>query len=170
MTNGISFAQGVSEVLPSAVSQGGTGLTAVGTNQVLVGNSGTFNAANDSYRLVAYATAVSLAASGDQLMTMSNAANLGSYIVRRVTWCQPTVSIGLSTVLATVRTAAAGGGSAITGSLVVTGLTASTAYLDQSVTLASAVTTASQLYINCTLASSGAGSSQLFVYADLLGV
>ncbi len=52
----------------------------------------------------------------------------------------------------------------------VTGLSATTGFLDQAVTLASAVTTSSQLYVNCTTAAATAPSSQLFVYADCLGV
>ncbi len=180
MANGISFAQGVTEAFPAfsqvtgaaSPSQGGTGLTSVGTNQVLVGTSaGAFAASVMGTRMIAYATALSLTASGDQTLTMSNAANLGSYIVRRVTWGLP-VSAALATVVvvALLRTASSGAGSALTGALVVTGLSATTGFLDQAVTLASAVTTSSQLYVNCTTAAATAPSSQLFVYADCLGV
>ncbi len=112
-----------------SVANGGTGLAAVGTDQVPVGTSGgAYVASVMGTRVIAYATALSLTASGDTLLTMSNAANLSSYIVRRVTWGLPLTS-ALATVIivATVRTASAGGGSAITGGLVVTGLSATTA-------------------------------------------
>lgn len=180
----ISFTPGVSEVVgtasqlsgaladPATATQGGTGLTSIGSNQIPVGNSaGAYVASVGGTRLVAYATNLSLTASGDVVLSMSNAANLGSYIVRRVTWGLP-ISSALATVVvvAAIRTASGGGGAAVTGSLVVTGLSATTAYLDQAVALASAVTTASQLYVNVTTAAATAPSSQIFVYADALGV
>lgn len=154
------------------VSQGGTGVAAIGLNQMLEGTpAGAFIAANVGDRMIAYATNLDLTASGDKLFTMSNNANLGSYIVRRVTWGMP-VSAALATVIvaATVRTASGGGGSAITGALVVTGLSATTAFLDQVVTLASGVTTSTQLYVNVTVAAGTAPSSQMFVYGSPLGV
>lgn len=180
MAGGISFAQGVTELLPAMsqitgtlpASQGDTGLTTIGANQIAVGNSaGAFVATNIPDRIIAYATALSLTASGDQVLTMSNAANLGSYIIRRVTYGLPNSS-ALATVIvvATLRTASGGGGLAITGSLVVTGLSATTAYLDQAVTLASAISTSSQLYVQVTTAAGTAPPSQIYVIGDVLGV
>lgn len=153
-------------------SQGGTGLSSIGANQFSLGNSsGTFVGSVAGERLLAYATALVMSASGDDVMTMSNAANLGQYIVRRVTWGLP-VSAALATVIvvATLRTASNGGGSAITGNLAVTGLSSTTSYLDQVVTLASAVVTSSQLYVNVTTAAATAPLSQMFVWGQALGV
>lgn len=197
----VTFTQGVSEVIGTAsqlsgavsdpvtatqvtsvtstqitgqmtASQGGTALTTIGTNQVPMGNSaGAFAGGTLGERLLSYATNLVLTASGDVLLTMSNAANLGSYIVRRVSWGLPvTAALATVVVVATVRTASNGGGSAITGSLVVTGLSATTAYLDQTVTLASAVTTSTQLFVNVTTAAATAPSSQIFIYGASLGV
>jgi hypothetical protein len=154
------------------VANGGTGLTTIGANQTLIGTSGgLFNAGDVPTRLIAYSTALALTASGDQLLTMNNSVNLGNYIVRRVTWGLPLTS-ALATVItvATLRTAINGGGSAITGALVVTGLSATTAFLDQVVTLASGISTSTQLVVQVTTLASTAPNSQIFVYADLLGV
>lgn len=180
MSGGVSFAQGVTELLPTMsqitgtlpASQGGTGLTSIGANQIAVGNSGGgYSAANIPDRIIAYSTGLVLTASGDIALTMNNSSNLGNYIVRRVTFGLPQTS-ALATVIivATVRTASGGGGSAVTGALVVTGLSASTAYLDQAVTLASAISTSSQLYVNITTAAGTAPNSQIFVIGDVLGV
>lgn len=180
MAGGISFAQGITETFPTMsqisgtlpANQGGSGLTTIGTNQVAVGNVGaSFTAAVIPDRMIAYATALSLTASGDVALTMSNAANLGSYIIRRVTYGLPNSS-ALATIIAvaTLRTAANGGGLAVTGALVVTGLSATTAYLDQAVTLASAISTSSQLYVQVTTAAGTAPPSQIYVIGDVLGV
>lgn len=180
MGNGISFAQGVTETLPTMsqisgtlpATQGGTGLTSIGANQIAVGTAaGGFVAANIPDRIIAYATALALTASGDQTLTMSNAANVGSYIIRRVTWGIPlTSALATVVVVATLRTASGGAGSAITGALVVTGLSASTAFLDQAVTLASSISTSSQLYVQVTTAAGTAPTSSLYVFGDVLGV
>lgn len=188
MANGTSIAQGITELLPSATqltgqtatqitgqitaSQGGNGLSSLAAGYTFMGNgTTTLTAVPYSSRLIAYATAMALTASGDVLLTMSNAANLGSYVVRRVTFGLPnTAALATVVVVATLRTASNSGGTAITGALVVTGLSATTAFLDQTVTLASAVTTASQLFVNVTTAAGTAPSSMLFVYADGLGV
>lgn len=180
----LSFTPGISQVTgtasqlsgavvdPATATQGGTGLTSLAANYVAIGNGNTpATAVPLSSRLIGYATALSLTASGDVALTMTNAALLGSYIVRRVTWGLPnTAALATVIVVATVRTASGGGGSAITGGLVVTGLSATTAYLDQAVTLASAVATSSQLWVNITTAAGTAPPSQLFIYADTLGV
>lgn len=154
------------------VAQGGTGVATIGLNQMLEGNAASaFVPANVGDRLIAFATNLDLTATGDKLFSMSNSANLGSYIVRRITWGLPvTAALATVVVAATVRTASGGGGSAVTGALVVTGLSATTAFLDQAVTLASAVTTSTQLYVNVTVAAGTAPSSQMFVYGSPLGV
>lgn len=183
MAGNISVAGGVSEVIPSAAqmgavtdpasaTQGGTGITSIGVNQVPMGTAaGAYVGTNIGSRLIGYASSLALTASGDIALTMSNAANLGSYIVRRVMWGAP-VSSALATciLVATVRTASGGGGSAITGALVVTGLSATTAFLDQAVTLASGITTSTQLYVNVTTAAGTAPASGIYVYGDTLGV
>lgn len=153
-------------------SQGGTGLSSIGVNQVAIGTAaGAYVGTVQGDKLIAYATNLVMTASGDDVLTMSNAANLGSYIIRRITWGLPiTAALATVIVVATVRTASGGGGSAITGNLVVTGLSATTAYLDQVVTLASAVVTASQLFVNVTTAAATAPSSSLFVWGHSLGV
>lgn len=152
-------------------SQGGTGLSSLTAGYVPVGNgTTTLASAPFSSRLIAYATALPLTASGDVVLTMSNAGTLGSYCVRRVTFGLPNAAaLATVVVVATLRTAAGGAGSAITGALVVTGLSATTAFLDQAVTLASSVTTSTQLYVNVTTAAGTAPPSQLYVYADILG-
>lgn len=180
----VTFTPGISDVVgtasqlsgaladPASATQGGTGLTSMPAGYVAMGNGSTpMTGVPYSSRLIAYATALSFTASGDVALTMSGAAFLGSYIVRRVTWGLP-ISSALATAIiaATVRTASGGGGAAITGALVVTGLSATTAFLDQAVTLASAVTTSSQLWVNTTVAAGTAPNSQMFVYADSLGV
>lgn len=189
----ISFIPGVSEVVGTAsqlsgalsdpitatqvtgafaVSQGGTGLTSISVGQVSIGTAtGGYVGTNISGKYIGYATALTLTATGDQVLTMSAASNLNSYIVRRVTWGMPiTGALATCVVVAVLRTASGGGGSAITGSLVLTGLSATTSYLDQAVTLASAVVTATQLFVNVTTAAATAPTSQLFVYGDSLGV
>lgn len=180
----VTFTPGVSQVVgtasqlsgaladPATATQGGTGITSIGTNQVAMGNAaGAYVASNLGSRLIAYASSLAMTASGDVALTMSNAANLGSYIVRRVTWGAPVSSLlATCVVVATVRTASSGGGSGITGALVVTGLSATTAFLDQAVTLASGIASASQIYVNVTTAAATAPASGLYVYADQLGV
>lgn len=152
-------------------SQGGTGLTSMAAGYVAMGNGATpMTAVPYSSRLIAYATALALTASGDVALTMVNAASLGSYAVRRVTYGIPNTSaLATVVIVATLRTASNGGGSAITGALVVTGLSATTAFLDQAVTLASAVTTATILFVNVTAAAGTAPPSQIWVYGDTLG-
>lgn len=153
-------------------SQGGSGLSSIGVNQAPVGTSaGIFAASLVGERLIAYATNLVMTASGDDVLTMSNAANLGQYIIRRITWGFPiTSALATVVVIATVRTASGGGGSAVTGNLVVTGLSATTSYLDQTITLASAAVSSTQLYVNVTTAAATAPSSQLFVFGHCLGV
>lgn len=179
----LSFTPGISQVVgtasqlsgaladPASATQGGTGLTSMAAGYVAMGNGSTpMTAVPYSNRLIAYATAMPLTASGDVTLTMSNAAALGSYVVRRVTFGMPNTSaLATVVVVATLRTASGGGGSAITGALVVTGLSATTAFLDQAVTLASAVTTATILYVNVTTAAGTAPASQIWVYGDTLG-
>lgn len=188
----LSFTPGISEVIGTAsqlsgalsdpvtatqvsgtltASQGGTGLSSVPNGYVLVGNgTTTLTSVPYSNRLIAYATALALTASGDVALTMSNAGALGSYAVRRVTYGMGSAAT-LATILAValVRTASGGTGSAITGALVFTGLSATTAYLDQVVTLASAVATSTALYVNVTTAAATAPASQIYIYADSLG-
>lgn len=180
----VTFTPGVSDVVgtasqlsgaladPATATQGGTGITAVTANQVPVGTAaGTYVAALAGERMIAYSTNLVLTASGDVLMSMSNPANLGSYIVRRVTWGAPvTAALATVIVVALLRSASGGGGSALTGALVVTGLSATNGYLDQAVTLASTMITSSQLYVNITTPAATAPSSQLFVWATPLGV
>lgn len=188
MSNSLTVVSGLSAVVPSATSlgnvtstqvtgqltasQGGTGLSSIGTNQVPVGTAGgAFAGAVQGDRLIAYSTGLVMSASGDDVLTMSNAGNLGQYIVRRITWGLPvTAALATVVIVATVRTASGGGGSAITGGLVVTGLSATTAFLDQTVTLASAVVSASQLYVNVTTAAATAPLSSIFVWGHCLGV
>lgn len=188
MSNSLTVVSGLTAVIPSATSlgnitstqitgaitasNGGTARTAVNAGYVLL-SDGTTTLAQVPYssRLIAYSTAVSFLASGDQLLTMTSAGTMGAYCIRRVTWGLP-VSGALATTLgvALLRTGPTGGGSAITGALVMTGLSATTAFLDQAVTLASAVTTSTQLYINVTTTATTAPASSLFVYADSFGV
>lgn len=153
-------------------SQGGTGLTAVAVNQFPVGTSaGAYALSVVGDRLIAYSTALVMSASGDDVLTMSNAANLGQYIIRRITWGFPiTAALATVVVVATVRTASGGGGSAVTGALVVTGLSATNAFLDQTVTLASAAVTSAQLYVQVTTAAATAPLSQLFIWGQCVGV
>lgn len=175
------FVSGVSAVQPSIaassaltgtvpVGNGGTGLTSVALNRQPIGNAaGAYVTAIPDTQLIAYATALSVTASGDQLLTMVNNANLGNYIVRRVTCALPlSTSLASSVVIAVLRTASGGGGAALTGNLVFTGLTTTT-FLDQAVLLASGVSTATQLFVQ-TLTAAVASNSQLFVYADVIGV
>lgn len=180
----LSFTPGVSQVVgtasqlsgavvdPATATQGGTGLTSVAAGYIPMGNGSTpMTSVPYSSRLIAYATALSLTASGDVALTMSGAASLGSYAIRRVTLGMPNAgTFATAVVVATLRTASGGGGSAITGALVVTGLSATTAFLDQTVTLASGVSTASQLYVNVTTGAGGTPVSQIFVYADSMSV
>lgn len=153
-------------------SQGGTALSSIGTNQLALGNSaGVFAATVMGERLLAYSTNLVMTASGDDVLTMSNAAGLGQYIIRRVTWGWPiTAALATVVVVATLRTASGGGGSAVTGALVVTGLSATTSYLDQTVTLASSAITASSLFVNVTTAAATAPSSMLFVWGQSVSV
>lgn len=180
----LSFTPGISDVVgtasqlsgaladPATATQGGTGITSVGLNQYPVGTgAGPYAMSVTGERIVAYATALSITASGDFTMTMSNNANLGQYVVRRITWGMPvTAALATVIVVATVRTASGGGGSAVTGALVVTGLSATNSFLDQAVTLASATVTSTQLYVNITTAAGTAPSSQMFIWAQCLGV
>lgn len=179
----LSFTPGISQVVgtasqlsgavadPVTATQGGTGLTSMAAGYIAMGNGSTpMTAVPYSNRLIAYATAMPMTASGDVVLTMANAASLGSYAIRRVTWSAPSSGLlATCVIVATLRTASGGGGSAITGALVVTGLSATTAFLDQVVTLASAVTTSSQLYMNITTAAATAPASQVWIYADTLG-
>ena len=153
-------------------SQGGTGLTSVGLNLFAVGTAaGAYALSGAGDRLIAYSTDLVMTATGDDVLTMSNAVNLGQYIIRRITWGFPvTAALATVVVVATMRTASGGAGSAITGSLIVTGLSATTAFLDQAVTLASAAVTSSQLYVNVTTAAATAPSSSIFVWGQTVGV
>ena len=153
-------------------SQGGSGLSSIGLNQFMLGNSsGAFVQTSVGERLIAYSTALVMTATGDDILTMSNAAGLGQYIVRRVTWGFPvTAALATVVIVAALRTASAGGGSAITGSFVVTGLTATNSYLDQAVTLASSAITSTQLYVSVTTAAATAPLSSLYIWGQQVGV
>ena len=153
-------------------SQGGNGLTSVGLNQIPVGTAaGAYALSGVGDRLIAYSTDLVMTATGDDVLTMSNAVNLGQYIIRRITWGFPvTAALATVVVVATMRTASGGAGSAITGSLIVTGLSATTAFLDQAVTLASAAVTSTQLYVNVSTAAATAPSSSIFVWGHTVGV
>ncbi len=183
MPAGVSIAAGVTEYFPSATqlgnitstqvagaitaSNGGTGLTAVSSGYVVLGNGSTTLAQSfHSNRLIAYTSGVSLAASGDQLMTMTS--TNASCIVRRVTIANDVNALATVVAVATVRTASGGGGSAITGTLVFTGLTATNTYLDQTVTLASTTVNSSQFYIQITTAFAGVGTLPLYIWGDYL--
>ena len=149
-------------------SQGGTGLTSLTNGYVIVGNgTTTLGSAFHSNRLIAYGTAILFTATGDQALTMSLSSGV-SYIPRRVTLANPIGSLATTTPTALLRTASEGGGSAVTGAFVVTGISATTTYLDQAVTLASTTVSSSQLWINVTTATAAAAAAQVWVFGDLL--
>lgn len=177
MAGGISIAVGVSEIVPTVsqltgtltASAGGTGLTSLAAGYVPVGNgTTTLTAVPFGQRLIAYSSGVLLTTSGDQLLTM--AATSGQVIPRRVTIANPAVSIATIIAVCTVRTATGGGGSALTGSVVFTGLSATTAFLDQTVLLASGTFSAtSNICVQVTTAIGLASQTlPVTVYGDIV--
>ncbi len=174
MSAGVSIAAGVSEVFPSATqlggtltaSGGGTGLSSIAAGFIPVGNGTTIlTSVPYGQKLLAYSTSLTFAASGDQVLTMT--ATTGTYIIRRVTLGPNINALATVIIVGALRTASGGGGSAVTGAFVVTGLTSTTAFLDQAVTLASGVVTNPNLYVNITTAGA-ASSTYLSVYGDLV--
>ena len=149
-------------------SQGGTGLSSLTNGYVIVGNgSTTLGSGFHSNRLIAYGTSVSFNATGDTALSMNLSSGF-SYIARRVTLANPIGSLATTSPTALLYTASAGGGSAVTGAFVVTGLSATTTYLDQAVTLASTTISSSQLWVNVSTATTAAAAAQLWVFGDLL--
>lgn len=174
----LSFVPGLSQVVgtasqlsgavvdPATATQGGTGLTSLAAGFIAMGSGGTpATAIPYGQRLIAYASALSFAASGDQTLTMTS--TTGTYIIRRVTLGPNINALATVVLVGLLRTASGGAGSAITGAFVVTGLSATTAYLDQAITLASAVVPNPQLYVNITTAAANS-STAIAVYGDLV--
>lgn len=176
----LTFTPGVSNVVgtasqlsgaivdPATASQGGTGLTSLTTGYYMIGNGTvTLTAVPSPNRLIAYSSGVLLTTSGDQLLTMT--ATAGTFIPRRITLSSPNTTLATIIAVATLRTATGGGGAALTGSLVFTGL-ATTAYLDQAITLASAVFSAtSNLCVQITTAIGlSSQTCPVQVYADMV--
>lgn len=173
------------------VANGGTQLTTITAGQVLVGNSGNtftattltasqnmtassvsgavvFTAPLQGEKIIGYATAATFTATGDTLLTM-NPSLTNSYIIRRVTLANPTSTSILTAASGSLRTASAGGGTAIVTAFVLTGLTATNGFLDQTIASASTTFTAQQLFFNVTTATATADTFQLFCFGEALG-
>ena len=163
------FISGVSAVAPTFTAIGT--LTASQNMTASTNAAGTvvsFAAPLQGEKMLAYSTAIVLTASGDILLQM-NANLTGGYIVRRTTMATPTATTALVSPVARVATASNGGGTAIVTAVTVSGMTATTAWLDQTIATASTVLTAAQLFFTITTATSTVNSYSIYVFGEALG-
>lgn len=184
MSNSLTVVSGISAIIPSATalgnitatqitgtitaSNGGNGQSSLAAGYTFIGNGTTaLTPCFYSNRLIAYSSGLSMTATGDQIPTMTSTNT--NFIVRRVTIANCVNPIATAIAVAALRSASGGGGSAITGALVFTGLSATTAFLDQAVTLASATVQTTQLYVQVTTAIASATQTlPLQVWGDYL--
>lgn len=163
------FISGVSGVAPSFSAIGTlTASQNMTASQNAAGTVISFAAPLQGEKIIAYSTGATFGATGDTLLTM-NANLTNGYIVRRVTLANPTATAILVAASGSLRTASAGGGVAVVTPLLVTGLTATNSFLDQTLALASTTLTAAQLFFNVTVATGTSGVYQLFVWGESFG-
>ena len=111
-------------------------------------------------------TAVSINALNTDVTTFTGLP--AKYIVRRITVFDASANLGASAAEIAVFTAAAGGGTAVVASAVLTGLTAATKFSDRTIATSADYLTAATLYVRNTVAHGSAATVSIILeYEDL---